>query len=367
MKKTIIYKLGFTVFAMLFIIASQAQLTERNKKIVRSFKVKSETNVQITNKYGNIHIVPESTDSVRIEIEVKVSDKKPDKAIDLLSNINVEFNDSPYYIIAKTVFADYKGSAWSEISDLASTSISGGNKVEINWLVYIPEHTELKIDNKFGNVYTTNHSGSVSFTVSNGDFQAYELTGETKLKVEFGNINLRKLTNAKMDVMYAEIELKSALKLDINSRYSKWNFPVVKEINMDSKHDKISIDSIQTIKGEATFTTLKIGNLQKDILLKQKYGNIVIDNLTKDIRYLNINASSSDVSLIIPEIFDAKFSLNYRKTILSLPDFISVFPKELSNPETQEFKISGTIGTEKPDLPELKFSVTGGSITLGKK
>ena len=46
---------------------------------------------------------------------------------------------------------------------------------------------------------------------------------------------------------------------------------------------------------------------------------------------------------------------------------MNAFPKELSNPETQEFKISGNIGSEKPEMPEMKFSATGGTVTIGKK
>ena len=362
-------KNNWIITLILVCIISQVngQTIELNKKISKSFKIKPETNVQILNKYGNIHIVPEATDSVRIEVEIKVVEKKPEKAVAKLDNIKIEFNDSPFYIIAKTVFADYKGSAMAEISDRATTSISGGNKVEINWTVYLPAEMELKVENKFGNVYTTNHTGNVTFDISYGDLQANELTGSSKLLVEFGNIYLKKLVNAKFDITNVQVELKSAQKLDVISRSSSWNVPFIKEINLDSKHDKFYADSIETLKGEVYFSNVKIGLVQKDILLKIKYGNLNIENIANNLRYLNLNASSADVLLMLPEGSSQKFSLNYRKTTLSLPDFINSFPKELVNPETQEFSTSGIIGTEKPEMTELKLSVLGGTLTIGKK
>ncbi len=362
----IMYRTWFILFSILT-FSAQSQVTERYKKVVKSFKALPETSVQVTNKYGNIHIVPGPTDSIRFEIEIKVSDKKEEKADILLNNIHIQFNDSPYYIIGKTVFTDFKGSSWSYLSDKASTSISGGDKVEINWVIYIPEKNELKIENKFGNVYTTNHSGLVNFDISNGDLQANAFTGETKIKVEFGDIRLKSFTNAKLEVSYSEVEFKKANKIDILSRSSKINIPVVDELNLDSKHDKYYIDSVHVMRGEATFSNFKVGIAGKDVILKLKYGNCNFESLSNNIRYFNIISSYTDVTVMLLEDFAAKFSLNYRKATLSLPDYINAFPKELANPETQEFKTTGIIGNEKPEMPELKLSISSGTITIGKK
>ena len=359
--------LFITVLLVCITITVQAQTVEVNKRISRSFKVKPETNIQIYNKYGNIHIVPEETDSVRMEVEIKVSNKKPDKATAQLENISIEFNESPYYIIAKTAFADFKGSMWSDISDRASTSISGGNKVEINWIVYVPKETELKVENKFGNVYTTNHTGIVTFDISYGDFQANELSGPTKLNVEFGSVHLKQLMNAKIDFSNVEVEVKKAIKLDVISRSSKWNIPYINELNLDSKHDKFYSDTVEVLKGEATFSNIKIGYVKKDVMFKMKYGNVNFETIPNSLRYFNLNATSADVFLMLQDNFNAKFSLNYRKALLSLPDFINAFPKDTVNAETQEFQTKGIIGTENPDIMEMKISLISGSITVGKK
>ena len=145
MKTNITYRIALS-FLMIIILSmgATAQVIELNKTIKKSFKILPETNVQITNKYGNIQIVPNETDSIRFEIEIKVADKLVDKVTKVLNSIDVQFNSTPYYTIAKTVISDYNSGVWSNISDIANTVINGNTKVEINWVVYIPEKKRFK-------------------------------------------------------------------------------------------------------------------------------------------------------------------------------------------------------------------------------
>ena len=189
-------KFTLIVFTLCIAIYSQAQQVEFNKSTNKSFKISPETSVQIINKYGNIHIVKSETDSVTFSVEIKATDKDSAKATKIINNISIQFDASMYYVIAKTAFNDYKGSAWSNLSDIASTAISGGNKVQINWTVTIPENTELKIENKFGNIYMLNHNSELNIDLSNGDFQAQNLTGKSILNVEFGNVKIKNITSA---------------------------------------------------------------------------------------------------------------------------------------------------------------------------
>ena len=107
MKTNITYRIALS-FLMIIILSmgATAQVIELNKTIKKSFKILPETNVQITNKYGNIQIVPNETDSIRFEIEIKVADKLVDKVTKVLNSIDVQFNSTPYYTIAKTVISD---------------------------------------------------------------------------------------------------------------------------------------------------------------------------------------------------------------------------------------------------------------------
>jgi hypothetical protein len=366
MKTNITYRITSAFLMLLFLsLAVNAQVIELNKTIKKSFKILPESNIQITNKYGNIQIVPNETDSVRFEIEIKVADKLVDKVTKVLNSIDVQFNSTPYYTIAKTVISDYNSGVWSNISDIANTVINGNTKVEINWIVYISAKNDLKIENKYGSVYTTNHTGKFSIDLSNGDFQANNLSGDTKLKLAFGNAHLNALSNANLDLDYMDFELSKATKLDIISKSSDVRLPSVNELYLNSRRDKYVIDSLNIIKGETNFSTIKFRKINKDIMLNVKYGNISFDELSVVLRYLNITSSYADIYITLEKEFFGNVDITYRKAVLALPEMINALPKVLINTETQEYHASGKVGLEKTNITDFKLNLNQGSLSIG--
>lgn len=368
MKTNITIRIITIILTILFLsLGTYAQLIDLNKTIKKSFKILPESNVQISNKYGNVHIVPNETDSVRFEIEIKVADKQDEKVTKLLNSIDVQFNNSPYYIIAKTVLDEYNGGVWSNISDIANTVINGSSKVEINWIVYIPEKNEIKIENKYGSIYTTNHTGIFSIDLSNGDFQANNLSGDTKLKMAFGNAHVNTLLNATLDLTYMEFNLKKATKLDVISKSSEVRIISVNEMYLNSRRDNYIIDSINIIKGETNFSTIKFRKIEKDAILNVKYGNLSFDELSANLKYFNIISSYADIYITVTKEFSGKVDITYRKSILALPEIFNALPKVLSNTETQEYKTTGMVGYEKPDATDFKLNINQGSLSVGTK
>ena len=49
------------------------------------------------------------------------------------------------------------------------------HRVEINYYINVPEYLNLKIENKYGDVYMEEYNGDFSVSVSNGSFKANSL------------------------------------------------------------------------------------------------------------------------------------------------------------------------------------------------
>ena len=98
---------------------------------------------------------------------------------------------------------------------------------------------------------------------------------------------------------------------------------------INSRRDKYVIDTLNSVKGETNFSTIKFRKVNKDIMLNVvKYGNLTFDELSVDLKYLNITSSYADLYITIEKDFSANFDLTYnRKTVLVLPDSINSFPK----------------------------------------
>ena len=99
--------------------------------------------------------------------------------------INFEFSNTKYYIIARTQLKQDQNAFWAEVSDLANTIFSGNNKTQIYHFIFMPASITVTFENKFGNIYSTDHNGKITVKLSNGDFKANNLSGDVNLDFSF--------------------------------------------------------------------------------------------------------------------------------------------------------------------------------------
>lgn len=353
------------LFIMLFIwSALSAQPYERTKSQVNTYAVSKDCSVQISNKYGDVQIIPWEIDSVKFEIYVKVVNKKEDDAIKKINNIDFNFTATPYYVIAKTVFLDSKNGILNEIGDMAGSLISSGNYVSISYIVYVPSTIGITIDNKYGNVYTTNHSNSFQLNLSNGDFKANKLTGDSKLNVSFGNASINEISNAKIEASYTEFEIKKAGKLSIIGRSSKFNVVNAESIELDSKRDKFYIDTLGYLSGETDFSYVSAGIMESQIDLNTSFGDLIIQGISEEFMKMNITSSYTDISLKIPSLYSSSVEVTYKKTSVSYPFFYSGIQKEIVNESSGVYKLKGFIGSDTATLHTILANTSNGSFSM---
>ena len=103
------------------------QTIEKSRSVTESFKITPETEIEILNKYGNIHIIPWEKDSVKFEIELMVRGTKQSKVDKSFDYVEFDFKTTKYYIIAQTLFAG-KSSFWSDVSDLTGAIFNSSTK-----------------------------------------------------------------------------------------------------------------------------------------------------------------------------------------------------------------------------------------------
>jgi hypothetical protein len=357
----------FPVLLFLFTLLSSVvygQIVEKHKKVSRSFPVTNGTTIQVSNKYGNIHIVPWDQDSVKFEIDLRASDKA-EKEVDLyLANIDFDFTATPYYVIAKSSFRDFRKSIWANISDMASTFMNVDYGVEINWMIYLPQSASLKLENKFGNIYLSDYSGPLDITLSNGNLKTNDLSGQSKIALEFGQGSVGNISDGRFTVNYSEFEIKSARKLKLESKSSELTIISSDELDVQSRRDNIIIENAGILKGELNFSRLEIGKLNQEIVLTLNYANLKAKEINSQFRTLNLNSTYSDVDLFMPRDVAYTVSVSYRKSTVKFPEEMTTLTTTPSNKEKDEYLLSGTVGSGSDNGRNLKISADSGNITL---
>jgi len=153
------------------------QTYSENRKIFRSYKVENSTTVDITNKYGKVHIIPWDEDSVRFEIELTIKAQSSSRLRKLKNSVDFDFTATGYYITAKTIFGSKYNSFLSDIRNLAETLIPK-HQIIIDYIVKVPDNISLKINNKYGDIFTDNYNGDLDIFLSNGDLKANNLIAD---------------------------------------------------------------------------------------------------------------------------------------------------------------------------------------------
>lgn len=343
-----------------------AQVYSEKREQGKSFKLRSGAIVQITNKYGNVNVMPWEKDSVRIEVSMSAQSKQAAKVVKILSTIDCEMISTATTISARTVFYDNSATFWKDVVSYAGQVINTSNNLQINYTVYIPETVPLKIDNKFGNIYMDSHRANVDITLSNGDLQARDFSKNLKLKLEFGSAGLQDIDNAQLTINYSDVTCGKLNSLNLNSRSSTIEIEDCGTIDLASSRDKLVIKSCNSLSGDASFSRIRINTLESMCTMDTKYGELKLNAIQRNFRSIQIKSEYTDVFLGVNAgsgfsadlFYDAKTSLNISSQINNQ------LKKETLNAKLGTIQATGDIGKS---ASHISVSVKAGALSLLNK
>lgn len=368
MKKFIIqYKLLGMV--LLFVgFSSMGQPFEKSRKVIKSFSLSPETEVQVSNKYGNIELIPWEKDSVRFEISLKVIANKESKLNSTYDYIDFDFKSSKYYVIANTSFAG-KGSFWSDVKDLANTVFTSGTKTQIDYIIYLPKDITIRIKNKYGDIYTSDHDGPVDIYLSNGYLKSHSFNGKTFLNLQFADANINYVANGEFYLgYYSDLQLDEADSLIIESRSSRLNINKSNYLEINSSRDKYFLESVGELVAINSFSYLEVKNLGKHINVDANYGDIILKNIYNTVDYIQVNGESTDISIYKDknQMFNLEVTYNERAGIFFSEKIID--KKTIKeNEEKKLVKTTGKMGDINSNEINVKVHVLSGKFRIINK
>ncbi len=343
------------------------QTIEKSRSYTETFKMGPETEIEIINKYGDIHLIPWKKDSVRFEIELMVRGTKQAKVDKSYDYIEIDFKDTKYYVIAQTLFAG-KSSFWSDVSDITGAIFNSGTKTKIDYTVYLPADANLKVTNKYGNIYTTNHTGKVELKLSNGDLKAHHFSGPVSITNEFGNINVKKIDDGILEINYGECFIEEAGELKLTGKSSEFHIDNADALNMDSRRDKLFLGTVGKLSGSTNFSLLELEELTQTLVLNSKYGDIDISGFSDKLRSFSLWTNDTDLTLHFTDdkqyVMDMK--VDDRTQVLYSADITNITSRELGG-EDNLIQVDCIVGKNKSLSKLLEISANGGSVSLKLK
>lgn len=349
------------VLLTFFSLSIKAQAESETRNFIKSFRSEDETSLEINNKYGTVQVIPWKKDSVLIRAEVKAYAPNRSRIEKMFEGVSVNITGSKYIIRAQTDFSQSINMLFESFKGMTRQLISYDSRLEINYYVNAPEYVNLRIDNKYGDVYLENVEGNFSATVSNGSFRAGSLGEGSTLIMAFCDASINNFVSGKIDASFSDIEITSTENLTLSSISSKYNIKKSGKLNIESKRDKFFLDQVSSVEGESYFTDFRINKVETGLHVTTKYGSVNADLIEKGFNSVDINSGFSDITLGFDKTTSYNLDLRYINSFVVLPDNENKTEKKALNEEKKEFLISGTIG-RNPGASKVNIDATRGNI-----
>jgi len=335
-------------------------------QLSKAFRINNSSVIDINNKYGDISIEKWEKDSIKVDIFIRVSEKSNDKLKKKMNDIRFDLTQSGHFIVVNTIVGDNKNMIFSEFNKLKESIGVGESQVEINMKVKVPNNLELKISNKFGNVYIDDYSGDMSINVANGKLKAHDLTGYVNMKISFGDANINTLSSGAIEVYYSDLNLGSAQKLRITSKTSDVTISEIEQLIVNSSRDTYKIRMINDFETESSWTDFTINEFRNKSDIRMNFGDITIDKIKNTFQNIYIDARSSKINLCFDRLIDINFDITTNQN-MNLPTEAKIDKKEQVDSKEKTVRYLGRTGNIKTEAPKLILKNTSGEINITKR
>ncbi len=351
------------MFAGIFL---HAQEYSDNIKLSKSFKVNTSSTVEVYNKYGKLHIVTWEHDSVKFEVHALIQSSNQSKVQKLKDNISFDFTGTEYYITAKTVFGSKYNGFFKDLADFTEGLISSDNQVEIDYKIYLPEYVNLKLNNKFGDIYVESIVGDINISLSNGDLKANKFEGNSIVKITMGNADIKFIKSGKFFTNYSELDIGESDQIHIDSKLSKINIDKVNIIKLSSKKDKIYINSAEQVFGESYFSDIWVYSLKTKMSFKSNYGNLNIELLLKNFKFVDATLEYTDMNVFFESGATFDIDITDKGSHVQYPLDIANVKHEKIDDNEDKYNTFGVIG-KGTSTSKIKIEAIKGNIHIFQK
>jgi hypothetical protein len=330
---------------MLGTSVSAQEHTDR-RTVTRQFQVERETELELQNKYGKIQVATWDKDSLSVMVEIILTESSASKLRKLKEEVSIDFSRTNDYIAASTKIRSENGRIASELKSVGF-AIAGSNKhMEINYTINMPAYMDLKVVNKFGDIYMDDLEGKVEIDLSNGALKAGQIGGNSTISLSFANGVIKSLGSSDMSLIYSELDLGDAGKLEMESKSSTLNADSVNVLRIDSRRDKLYFQRVEYLYGSGNFTQIQVLDFLRESDIYLKYGKLTIEHVLPGFSKIYVESDFADVTLLFdPKSTFAFDILHHENAVLKLPNRQIVSEESFDGKE--HYRTTGTIGGDK--------------------
>jgi len=335
----------FSFLFILTILLSMNVMGARiSKRVYKNYPANKVQKLDINNKYGNIYIENNRTDSVIVSADIWVEGSS-ERAHHLLDNINVTVNLSGSTVVAVTTIENMN---------------NGNNEFSIDYHISIPADRELAVIQKYGTVNMKDLTGKGNFEIKYGELNGQKLLSpDLSLDVAYSKVNLEAVKDLSLVLHYSKIKLDMGNNLKFETRYSGMTIEQCNQLTADSKYDNYSLGSLNSLTLNAMYTGFAADKLTAKLNLVNGYGGFTIKTIPSGFESITVENKYAGIKLGIAS--DASYKLNGHVRYCNLDH-----PNGKLNRmhENTSYEVNGTVGNSENPTSSVTISSNYGNVTL---
>lgn len=337
--------LKFNILAILALFISLNVNAERiSKRVYKNYPVSAVHKLDLNNKYGNIYIENNRTDSVIVSADIWVEGSS-ERAKRLLDNINVTVN--------------LNGSTVVAVTNIENT-MNGNNEFSIDYHISVPADRELLVVQKYGNVNMKDLTGRGIFEIKYGALNGQKLLSpDLRMDIAYSKVNIEEIKDIVMVLNYSKLKLGKGNNLKIETRYSGVDINNSDQIIADSKYDNYNVQNLNSLTINSMYTGISVDKLNKKLSLVNGYGGITIKEIPAGFESISIENKYAGIKLGIAS--DATYKINgkVRYSNINHPD-----GKLNKIRENTSYEVTGTIGNSENPKASVTIQSSYGNVNL---
>lgn len=340
-----------------------AQSIEKTNHITKVYSIDPSARIEVSNKYGNIHINTWEKDSVKINIEytIKAKDSKRFKKAE--ESLDFDFIETAHYVIARTKFLSSGKELFRDLSSAISNS--SNSSITVNYEMFVPPNSRLNITNKYGDVYTEDLSGDVAFDLGYGIFKAHDFFGHAALTLNNCQASINSVSVGIISLNYSKLILSEAGSIKLNSKSSQTNIHTIDAITLDGKSDEITLENCGKANIAGNFSKFTVSNLSGNLNAITKYGNLDLYFAKNYSGAVTLNTKYTDINLrIFSQTKQINTEIRHQRSKLAYPStFVNLKEEKLSASDVI-YHSSGTIGNGAANNSTLNIGMESGELSI---
>ena len=334
---------------------------EQRRHLSRSYAVpKTGRAFSLDTRYGRVLINPWNKHEIKVDAELVARSETDAGALQVLDALAVQWLDYD----AKT-----GGVAVSTQFGPALRGRAGGCRYEVNYTIWLPRATALRVYNSFGEVAIAGDlTGPAELAVEYGALRAGRLEGPRNLvRIGNGDCTIAFAGHASINASYARLRLDEGTTVDLRNNYSDVDIGTVQDLTVHSKYGDVALGTVRNLRGSSGYSRFTIDRLDEALDMALRYcPDFVVRDMGANFRQVNLDGGFSTIRLGFAEAPGFRFDVSTEQgQLLVDKNLVRVLSQE-NGPKTSD--VLGVFGAAVParNAGNVNIKVRYGTVRFSK-